>query len=57
MKPNKKRVGERIHQIRASKDMTMEEFGSLIESSPRVLLTIGKKVIHFHLKVNWKRLH
>ncbi|MDT2797584.1 helix-turn-helix domain-containing protein [Enterococcus cecorum] len=35
MKPNKKRVGERIHQIRASKDMTMEEFGSLIESSPK----------------------
>lgn len=35
MKPNKKRVGERIHQIRESKDMTMEQFGSLIESSPK----------------------
>lgn len=35
MKPNKKRVGERIHKIRESKDMTMEQFGSLIESSPK----------------------
>lgn len=35
MKPDKKRVGERIHKIRESKDMTMEQFGSLIESSPK----------------------
>lgn len=35
MKPNKKKVGQRIHKVRTSKDMTMEEFGSLIDSSPK----------------------
>lgn len=35
MKPNKKKVGERIHEIRTNLGYSMEEFGKLIGDSPR----------------------
>lgn len=35
MKPNKINAGRRIHDIRISHNLTMEEFGSLIENSPK----------------------
>ncbi|WP_429975707.1 helix-turn-helix domain-containing protein [Enterococcus sp. DIV0086] len=35
MKPNKKKVGERINEIRTNLGYSMEEFGKLIGNSPR----------------------